>query len=576
MAELKLDLPLADHRMWAKHYPRSAHAFERDLSHFTPQRLGDLLRARAVDAADKPFLTTMLPNGAYATLTFAEVERATADFARYLREDLGLEKGDVVALQSPNCISYVVSILGTLRAGLVLTNVNPLYTAVETRRQLRDCKAKVLVATGLFPEIVEQAVPGTMVETVVEIAMTDFFPPLKRAVLNTVLERVKKVSRPLANRTVTFADALKAGAKHSADVTAYEAERDLSDDAILQYSGGTTGLSKGVRLTEGTLMTVVAQFTAMDVQPLQHEDGTMIIALPVYHVFGLFACLMCIQQKGHAVLVPSPRPLTNLKPAFQKFPPTVLPGVNTLFAKLLQEDWFQKLKPQITATISGATALDPAIGQAWAEATGSALIEGYGMTETTTLFALNPPADAYKPGAAGLPLPGCDLKIVGLDGEPAGPGEPGELYVNGPQMMTGYFGRDAETEAAFADGWLRTGDIGYLDADGYLFLVDRAKDMILVSGFNVFPVEVEQVLTGIEGVLEAGVVGARGPDGNEVIHAYVELDDPSLDIELIRKYIAQHLTAYKRPKHIHIMDELPRTPIGKVLRKDLRAMAAQL
>ena len=505
-------------------YNPEAAAFQSQLGEYVPRRIETLMEQAAAGSGKKPFLTTALPNGASATLTFAEVDRHSANLARYLREELKLQKGDVVALQAPNCISNVLAMLGVLRAGLVLTNINPLYTAHETRRQLRDAEVKVLITSSLFPDVAEEAVVGTGIVSVISLSLTDFFSPLKKTVMDFVLQHVKKMGRPLKIHNVPMAD-----------------------------------------------VTNVEQFASLSPHMIDAPSQTMLLVLPVYHVFGLFSSIIALRNAAHLVLVPSPKPLSNLKAAFRKFRPNAFPGVSTLFAKLMDEAWFYENPPQLTLTISGAMGLNPEVRKQWIGLTGSSVIEGYGMTETTTLISVNPPDARTRAGSVGMPLPGTAVSILRDDGSFAGPGETGEIVVAGPQVMAGYLGRPETTAAAFHVGWMKTGDVGYLDDDGFLYLVDRIKDMLLVGGFNVFPNEVDAVLATHPGIAEAAVAGV--PDGNmgDTMHAFIVRGDPDLTAAEVMAHCASCLTAYKRPRKVHFVDELPKSPIGKVVRRELRA-----
>ena len=555
-------------------YNAEALEFHGAMANYEPQRLEAIVRHAASAYANKPFLTTALPNGISTTLTFADVERQSANLARYFREVLKLAPGTVVAIQSPNCISYVVCLLGVMRAGLVLSNVNPLYTETETRRQLRDCKAQVLIGSIIFADTIDAATAGTDVKHVISLSLTDFFPAMKRQGLDFLLRKVKRLERPLKAAHVMLRKAISEGARFSNPVHAYTEELPAGRDSIYQYSGGTTGTSKGVRLTEAGLITNIDQFVALAPSLATLQGQTMLLALPVYHVFGLFASVIALRHGVHIVLVPSPRPLSNLKKSFEKFRPDIFPGVNTLFAKLMEEPWFQQNPPKLSLTISGAAALDPVIGKRWREMTSAQIIEGYGMTEATTLLTINPPDARERPGTAGLPLPGTEIRILLEDGRFGDAGDVGEVVAKGPQLMSGYLHRPDETAAAFANGWMRTGDIGTLDEDGYLKIVDRAKDMVLVGGFNVFPNEVDEVLNACPGVLEAASAGIKVANSEEELHAFVVRRENGLTVQDVQAHCAQHLTGYKRPRTIHFVDELPKSPIGKILRRELRTLVA--
>jgi len=560
----------------AHSYNPEASAFHAAISGYSPERLEAIIGHAATAFGNEPYLTTALPNGLSATLSFANVAEQSANLARYLREDLGLQPGAVVAIQSPNCISYVVCLLGILRAGLVLSNVNPLYTETETRRQLRDCKAQALIGSEVFSDTIDRAVAGTGVAHVISVSLTDFFPALKRSGLDFVLRRIKKLERPLNVAHVTLRHALQRGSKHSVPVGSYTEQLNDGRDAIFQYSGGTTGTSKGVRLSVAGLVTNIDQFVSLSPSLASMRGQSMLLVLPVYHVFGLFASVIALRHGVRLVLAPSPKPLSNLKACFEKFQPTIFPGVNTLFAKLMEEPWFVANPPKLNLTISGAAALDPSIGKRWREMTGSEVIEGYGMTEATTLLTVNPADARHRPGTAGVPLPGTQVRILLDDGRFGLPGEVGEIVAKGPQLMAGYLHRPEETAAAFRDGWMRTGDIGVLDDEGYLKIVDRAKDMVLVGGFNVFPAEVDEVLNACPGVLEAASVGIKKENSEEELVAFVVRRDPGLDEASVLQFCGQQLTGYKRPRKVHFVEELPKSPIGKILRRELPFLAQRV
>src|SRR6056297_3005603 len=352
-----------------------------------PGRLHEKVVRAQTEFADFPFLTTALPTGHAQTTDFKTAIASAQALASYLRNDLGYQDGDVVAIQSPNCTSYIIAMLGVFLAGLTLTNVNPLYTAAETRRQLKDSLARCVIGSTIFSEMIEEAIEGTNVDKVIAISVTDFFKPIPRGALDFLLRHVKKLDRAFAGPHVTLNEVL-ANAESAPLNVERVAGLDARRDTIYQYSGGTTGVSKGVRLTEQGLMSNIAQFTQACPDLLTTPNQTMLLALPVYHVFGLLASVIAITNGGHLVLIPNPRPLTNMKTAFKKFQPDIFPGVNTLFEKLLEEDWFAEYGASIKTTISGAAALHDHTAQNWMQATGSNIVEGYGMTEATTLIAI--------------------------------------------------------------------------------------------------------------------------------------------------------------------------------------------
>lgn len=533
------------------------------------RRLHDKIFEADAAYGDQPFLTTALPNGQSETTDFKTAIQSAQKLARYLREDLGYEEGDVVAIQSPNCTSYIVSLLGVYLAGLTITNVNPLYTAAETRRQLKDSHARCLIGSTIFSEMMEAAIEGTNVDQVISISVTDFFSPMTRSVLNFMLQKIKKLDRPFAVPHRRLTEILISDAPHR---VRYVDALAPTRDTIYQYSGGTTGVSKGVRLTEQGLMSNIAQFALASPALLNTPNQTMLLALPVYHVFGMLASVIAITNGGHLVLIPNPRPLTNMKPAFKKFQPDLFPGVNTLFEKLLEEDWFLEHGKSLNITISGAAALHDHIARDWMETTGSNIIEGYGMTEATTLIAVRDHSQSAAKGSAGMPLPGTQARILSNNAITKAPNIVGEIVISGPQVMTGYLGREHETKAAYHGDWFKTGDMGRFDENGELHIVDRCKDMVLVGGFNVFPNEVDEVLTACSGVSEAASAGIRTEDGGEELHAFIVRGDADLGEVDILAYCRDHLTGYKVPRKVHFIEELPKNPIGKILRRKLQEL----
>lgn len=535
-----------------------------------PARLHEKVAIAQEQYADHPFLTTALPTGHTQTTDFKTAIASARKLAVYFREDLGYEAGDVVAIQSPNCTSYIVSLLGVFLAGLTVTNINPLYTAAETRRQLKDSQARCLIGSTLFSEMMEEAIEGTSVDQVIAISVTDFFNPVTRKILNFMLRKIKRIDRAFAGAHTTL-NAVLAG--HDAPNETgfdYVATLPPTRDTIYQYSGGTTGISKGVRLTEQGLMSNIAQFAIASPELVNTPNQSMLLALPVYHVFGMLASVIAITNGGHLVLIPNPRPLTNMKSAFKKFSPDIFPGVNTLFEKLLEEDWFEDYGQSLNITISGAAALHDHTAQNWMRATGSNIIEGYGMTEATTLIAVRDHARSKSPGSAGMPLPGTDVRILHNDRLTTDPDIVGEILISGPQIMSGYLGRDQETEKAHHGDWFKTGDMGRFDAQGELHIVDRCKDMVLVGGFNVFPNEVDSVLGTCPGIGEAASAGIHTQAGQEELQAFVVRQDPELTAEAVLAHCRMHLTGYKVPRRVHFIDELPKNPIGKILRRKLQ------
>ena len=523
----------------------------------------------------------VLPSGHTATMTFGELGRYSDSVAHYLRQDLGLKKGDVVAIQCLNTLAYPVLAFGVMKAGLVLTNINPLYTAEETQHQLQDSGAKILFLIDLFGDRVGEAIKETSVQKIYRLSLVDLFPAMQRHLLSAVLKYVKKtVPKFDADVAGNFQSVVNAGLKHvdaGKSVEGYLNGVSPDDDAIYQYTGGTTGRSKGAELTHSNLVANVSQGTKRNEGTYDEGEEVMMLILPLYHVYALAVGALASMYSGtHIVLVPVPRPLSNLKIAFEKFDFTLLPGINTLFLGLMQEEWFTSNPPTtLKFCYSGAAPLQPATADAWEQLVGCKIYEGYGLTEGTCAVSSMKLGEPRRAGSVGKPIPGTRIRIVGDDGTDKPRGERGEVWISGPQVMKGYLRRPEATKEIIDDeGWLRTGDIGIVDDDGYLFIVDRMKDMIIVSGFNVFPTDIEDVLTRHDGVAEAAVIGLPSDATGEKAVAYVVKSDDALDEAAVIAYCREHLTAYKCPKEVRFTEELPKSPVGKVLRRELRDQAA--
>ncbi len=558
-------------RPWEKWYSEEAKQFDprRALKH---QSIPATVRDAATRFGDMSAFTLMLPQGQSATISYKALNEHSDAFARYCVDVLKIEKSDVVAIQAPNCLGYLVALVGALKAGAIISNVNPLYTAEETERQLRDSDAKALVGFDLFGEQLDKVVASGVQLPIVTMSAFDFFSPVQRAILSFVAKHFKGMKSSMKTPSTTLMEALKVGAASSTDVSAREITAD--NPCFYQYSGGTTGKSKGVMLTANGVLINIAQFEAMSPEATDARGKVGLLVLPLYHMFGLYMATITIQYGGQMVLIPNPRPLSNLKKALEKYPPDIFPGVNTLFAGLLAQPWFRENPPTIERTFSGATALKESVRKEWEEVTGAEVVESYGMTETTTVLTTNPTGEMNRPNTVGLPMPGVDIRLVNESGQEVPTGERGEIQAKGPQIMMGYLNADDLNQQAFDDGWLRTGDIGVFDDDGFLRIVDRVKDMVLISGFNVFPNEIEGVITKMPGVSEVGVVGRADGDSGEALVAFVVRSDETLTEEAVIAYCREHLTGYKCPKDVRFVDELPKTPVGKVLRRELREMAA--
>jgi long-chain acyl-CoA synthetase len=505
-------------------------------------------------------------------LTFAEFDARARDFAAYLQHELGLEKGDRVALMMPNVMQYPVALFGVLRAGLVVVNVNPLYTVPELEHQLGDARPRAIVILENFCHTLADPRTREQVDHVVVTGIGDMLGGLKGPLVNFAVRHVKRmVPKWSLPRAVRWKEALARGAGRNLSPPDITGE----DLAFLQYTGGTTGVAKGAMLTHRNLIANLQQMSAW----LGSEEGSEVVItpLPLYHIFSLTANLLNFVKHGATnVLITNPRDIPGFVKTLQNEPFTAMTGVNTLFNALLHNESFRKLDfTNFRLAVGGGMAVQRKVAEEWERVTGTVLIEGYGLTETSPVVCCNPVRSARFTGTIGLPLPSTDVSIRDGDGRELGLDEPGELCVQGPQVMKGYWERPDETEATFFEGrWLRTGDVAAIDAEGYVRIVDRKKDVIIVSGFNVFPNEVEDVAVRFEGVLEAACVGIPDDEGNEVVTLFIVPEaGHEIDTEALRSFCRENLSAYKVPRRVEIRDELPKTNVGKILRRELRDAA---
>lgn len=520
--------------------------------------------------------TTVMPNGLHGDLTFTVVNQLADAFAAYLREVIGVAAGTRVAVQVPNSLAVPIVVFGTLKAGCVLVNTNPLYTPHEMRHQFVDSRAEVLVISDLFADKLDEVIAHVPIGHVVVCSLPAFFPPLVRHLVQGVLKYGKKLVRPTRVPHVRLEAAIAAGRAHlasrSADASAYWRDLNHDDLACLQYTGGTTGTSKGAMLTHGNLLWNVAQIAALGRSKVEAGAECVITALPLYHAFAFTVNLLFFFQAGaRNVLIPSPRPIANLRKAFERYPVSWTTGVNTLFKALLDAPWFAARPPQrMKVAIGGGASIHPDVVERWGALTGSPLVEGYGLTEATAVVTFQPLQGELRADSIGLPAPGTEVRLIADDGREVADGQPGELMVRGPQVMQRYWNQPAETAKVLGSGWLATGDVATRGAGGYLRIVDRKKDVILVSGFNVYPNEVEAVLSGHPQVADAAVIGTADAKSGEAVRAYVVKRDDALDAETLIAHCRGVLTAYKVPTRVEFVAELPKTPIGKILRKELR------
>ncbi len=564
-------------RPWTRFYPPGT---AQDLGPLKYPHMPAAIRDASATYAKQAAFTLALPNGAQGSITFEETDRLSDQFAVYLREVAGFKAGDRVAIQMPNCLAYPIAVFGTLKAGLVMANTNPLYTTAEMIHQFTDSGAVGLIAIDLFATKVAEVLPKTSIRTVVVVGISDLLPPFKRLLISAVQKYVKKMVPPITFPHTTMRSALAQGAERiaaGADPKLYAEALNHNSVAALQYTGGTTGVAKGATLTHGNLVANTIQGLEMWKPFLRFGNEVMLTALPLYHIFAFTANLMIFYLAGgRNLLVPSPRPLSNLKTVMLSEPITWFTGVNTLFAGLMHETWFkEKTNWTLRGSVAGGMALVPVIGERWEAMTKTPIYQGYGLTETSPVATLNP-FDRPKREAIGVPVPGTDVRFIDNDGRDVAMGEVGELWVKGPQVMQGYWQRPDETAKVLRDGWLATGDIAKMDADGYIQIVDRKKDMILVSGFNVYPNEVEAVIATHPGVADTAVVGVPDDECGEIVVAFVtKKKDQALTEEDVRQHCKLSMTGYKVPRIVVFKDDLPKSNVGKVLRKDLRDEAQQ-
>ena len=523
-----------------------------------------LLEASFARYAAQPAFTNL-----GTTLKFREVERLSRSFAAYLLA-LGLERGDRVAIMVPNTLQSPIALFGILRAGMVAVNVNPMYTITELGHQLADSGARAVGVLENFAHTVAAALPQTNVQTVIVTRLGDHCSPLKRAVVNFVVKHVKKLVRPWQiPGAVFYRDALARGA-----TLAYTAPRLAGGDlAFLQYTGGTTGRAKGAMLTQRNMVANTLQAAAWARPYYAVDAGVVVTPLPLYHVYSLTANLFCfVELGGHNLLITDPRDFKGFVALLRKTPFAFMTGVNTLFNALLHTDGFAALDfSSLRVVMGGGMAVQRDVAARWQAVTGVVISQGYGLTEASPIVAGNPLHVKEFTGSAGVPFPSTEVAIFDEGDHEVALGEVGEICVRGPQVMAGYWGRPDETAAVmFGAGWLRTGDIGRLDANGYLFFEDRKKDVIVVSGFKVYPNEIEDVATLQPGVREAAGIGVPDPQSGEAVKLFVVRGDEKLTTADVIAHARRSLTGYKVPRHVEFVASLPKSNVGKVLRRALK------
>ncbi|MFJ7814126.1 long-chain-fatty-acid--CoA ligase FadD2 [Pseudomonas asiatica] len=525
--------------------------------------------------ADRPAFSNL-----GVTLTYAELERHSAAFTAWLQQHTDLKPGDRIAVQMPNVLQYPIAVFGALRAGLIVVNTNPLYTEREMRHQFKDSGARALVYLNMFGKRVQEVLPDTGIEYLIEARMGDMLPTAKGWLVNTVVDKVKKmVPAYQLPQAVSFKQVLRQGRELSHKPVPLS----LDDTAVLQYTGGTTGLAKGAMLTHGNLVANMLQVLACfsqhgpDGQKLIKDGQEVMIApLPLYHIYAFTANCMCMMVTGnHNVLITNPRDISGFIKELGKWRFSALLGLNTLFVALMDHPGFRQLDfSALKVTNSGGTALVKATAERWEALTGCRIVEGYGLTETSPVASTNPYGQLARLGTVGIPVAGTAFKVIDDDGNELPLGERGELCIKGPQVMKGYWQQpEATAQALDAEGWFKTGDIAVIDPDGFTRIVDRKKDMIIVSGFNVYPNEIEDVVMGHPKVANCAAIGVPDERSGEAVKLFVVPREGGLSVDELKAYCKANFTGYKVPKHIVLRESLPMTPVGKILRRELRDIA---
>jgi len=502
-------------------------------------------------------------------MTYRELNKHAENFASYIQHHTNLRKGDRIAIQLPNVLQFPIVLFGSLKAGLTIVTTNPLYTPDEMEHQFKDLGVKGIVIIENFAHNLEKVIERTEIEHVITTKLGDMLGAVKGSIVNFVVKRIKKMVPPFhLEKGISFNEVLKLGSKEtytSVDLT-------LDDVAFLQYTGGTTGVAKGAILTHGNICANVVQVYAWLGNMFVPGKETIITALPLYHIFALTVnCIVFFSCGSKNVLITNPRDMKSYLADLRKNPPHYLTGVNTLFNGMMHHPDFDKVSwSQMKISIGGGMAVQDAVAEEWEKRTGVPLLEAYGLSETSPAATVNPIDGTHRRGTIGLPMPNTDVKILDDAGNALGVGEVGEISIKGPQVMKGYWNKDEETEKCFEGEYFRTGDIGLMEDDGFFRIVDRKKEMILVSGFNVYPNDVEKAIMEHPKVLEVGVRGTEDEKTTEAVMAFVVKKDESLTADELRAFCRERLTNYKVPKHIAFRDELPKSNVGKILRRKLQ------
>ncbi|MBU9829815.1 long-chain-fatty-acid--CoA ligase FadD [Rahnella sp. FC061912-K] len=548
-------------KVWLKRYPADVP------ENIDPDRYSSLVEMfenATLRYADSPAFINM-----GEVMTFRKLEERSRAFAAYLQNELGLQKGDRVALMMPNLLQYPIALFGVLRAGMVVVNVNPLYTPRELEHQLNDSGASAIVIVSNFAHTLEKVVYKTQVKHVILTRMGDQLSAAKGTLVNFVVKYIKRlVPKYHLPNAISFRTALQRGRRLQ-----YIKPDVINDDlAFLQYTGGTTGVAKGAMLTHRNMQANLEQAKAAYAPLLRPGQELVVTALPLYHIFALTVnCLLFLEMGGRSLLITNPRDVPGMVKELAKYPFTAISGVNTLFNAMLNNEDFRELDfSTLRLSVGGGMSVQKSVADKWEKLTGKHLLEGYGLTECSPLVAGNPYDLKHYSGSIGIPVPSTEIRLVDDNGQDVAAGEPGELLVRGPQVMLGYWQRPSATDEVLKDGWLSTGDIVTVDEQGFIRIVDRKKDMILVSGFNVYPNEIEEVVSQHDKVLEVAAIGVPNDASGEIVKICVVKKDPSLTSEELLAHCRRLLTGYKVPKIVEFRDELPKSNVGKILRRELR------
>ena len=548
-------------KIWTENYPKGI-IDNIDLKHYST--FVDFF-----DECFKKYSSEIAFENMGKSITYKELDDLSKNFANFLTHELKLKKGDRLAIQSPNVLQYPIALFGAIRSGIIVVNTNPLYTPDEMRHQFKDSGCKAILILSNFAYNLEYVIKDTQIEHVIISNMGDMLGAIKGTIVNFVVKYIRKM---VPNYSLpghySFKEAISKGGNYQYK----QAPINSKDIAFLQYTGGTTGVSKGAMLSHKNVISNVIQVSSwMDIM-LEERKEIVITALPLYHIFALVCnALVMVKYGARNILITNPRDMDGFVKELSNYKFSIITGVNTLFNGLLNNDKFKSLDfSELKVAFGGGMAVQDVVANKWKKVTGCPLVEGYGLTETSPVVTINPLDGTNKVGTIGLPIPQTDIKFVDDKNKEVPPGERGEICVGGPQVMEGYWKRENDTNEIIKEGWLYTGDIGVIDDDGFIKIVDRKKEMVLVSGFNVFPNEVEHVISSHPKVLEVGVIGVPDKKTSEAVKAVIVKKDDSLTEDEIKAYCKEKLTNYKCPKHIGFTDELPKSNVGKILRRIIK------